>query len=63
MEALAVLDIADKNEVPSGNGRPEHEITLGRKFNWFQTDECKALRWLEIDTQGETLNKVSSGWI
>ncbi|TMB61735.1 MAG: hypothetical protein E6J54_31115 [Deltaproteobacteria bacterium] len=45
MEALAVLGIADKRETAAEYGRPEQELWLAEKFQWFATDECKGLRW------------------
>jgi predicted transcriptional regulator len=45
MEALAVLGIADKTEGDAEYGRPEHELRLAQKFQWFTTDECNGLRW------------------
>jgi predicted transcriptional regulator len=45
MEALAVLGVADKAEGDAEYGRPEHELRLAEKFQWFTTDECKGLRW------------------
>jgi hypothetical protein len=45
MEALTVLGVADKTEDDSEYGRPEHELRLAEKFQWFATDECKGLRW------------------
>ena len=45
MEALAILGIADKTEGDAEYGRPEHELRLAEKFQWFTTDESKGLRW------------------
>jgi predicted ArsR family transcriptional regulator len=45
MEALAVLGLAEKTEAEPKYGRPEHELRLAEKFQWFATDECKGLRW------------------
>ena len=45
MEALAVLGVAEKTEADPEYGRPEHELHLAEKFQWFATDECKGLRW------------------
>ena len=45
MEALAVLGVADKTDGDAEYGRPEHELRLAEKFQWFLTDECKDLRW------------------
>jgi hypothetical protein len=45
MEALTVLGVADKTEGDAEYGRPEHELRLAEKFQWFATDECKGLRW------------------
>lgn len=45
MEALTVLGIANKTEGGDAEyGRPEHELRLAGKFQWFTTDECKGLR-------------------
>ena len=46
MEALSVLGVADRTENDPEYGRPEHELLLAEKFQWFTTDKCKALRWL-----------------
>jgi hypothetical protein len=45
MEALAVLGVAEATEAEPEYGRPEHELRLADKFQWFATDECEALRW------------------
>ena len=45
MEALAVLGVADKTDGDAEYGRPEHELRLAEKFQWFLADECKRLRW------------------
>jgi predicted transcriptional regulator len=45
MEALAVLGVAEKTEADPEYGRPEHELRLADKFQWFATDDCKGLRW------------------
>ena len=45
MEALTVLGIADKTEGDSEYGRPEHELQVAEKFQWFAMDECRAFRW------------------
>ena len=45
MEALTVLGVADKTEGDAEYGRPEHELRLAEKFQWFATDDCKGLRW------------------
>ncbi len=45
MEALAVLGVADKTEADPEYGRPEHELRLAQKFEWFATAGCKALCW------------------
>jgi predicted transcriptional regulator len=52
MEALAVLGVADKTEADPEYGRPEHELRLAKKFEWFASDECKALRWQTKQTEG-----------
>ena len=44
MEALAVLGVAEKSDgYPNAAGRPEIEITLDSRFEWFQSEECRAL--------------------
>ena len=45
MEVLAVLEIADKTDGDAEYGRPEHELRLAERFEWFTTDECKGLHW------------------
>ena len=45
MEALAVLGVAGQPETGSEYGRPEHELRLAKKFEWFASDECEALCW------------------
>ena len=52
MEALAVLGVADKTEANPEYGRPEHELRLAKKFEWFATDECNALCWQGKQSQG-----------
>jgi predicted transcriptional regulator len=52
MEALVVLGVADKTEGNPEYGRPEYELRLAEKFQWFATDECKALRWPQKQAQG-----------
>ena len=52
MEALAVLGVADKTVGDAEYGNPEHELRLAEKFQWFGTDECKGLRWLQKQAQG-----------
>jgi predicted ArsR family transcriptional regulator len=52
MEALAVLGVADKTGGEAEYGRPEHELLLAEKFQWFTADECKGLRWLQKQPQG-----------
>lgn len=47
MEALAVLGVADKQEVAGAHGRPEHELQLATRFEWFTTAECNALCWTD----------------
>jgi hypothetical protein len=45
LEALSILGIADKAaENQDKAGRPETKITLARRFEWFTTQECEALR-------------------
>jgi predicted transcriptional regulator len=46
MEALTVLGVTDKTEGDAECGRPEHELRLADKFQWFATNECQGLRWL-----------------
>jgi predicted transcriptional regulator len=55
MEALAVLGVADKTEAAPDYGRPEHELRLAKKFEWFATAECNALRWGAKQAQGGNL--------
>ena len=55
MQTLTVLGVAAKTEAAPDNGRPEHEIRLAHKFTWFQTAECKDLRWPETQTEGGIL--------
>jgi predicted transcriptional regulator len=52
MEALAVLGVADKTEADAEYGRPEHELRLAEKFEWFATDERKAKCWQSKQAQG-----------
>ena len=52
MGALAVLGVADETEADPDYGRPEHELRLAEKFEWFATDECKALCWRTKQAQG-----------
>jgi predicted transcriptional regulator len=52
MEALAVLGVADKTEADPEYGRPEHELRLAEKFEWFATAERKALCWPSKQAQG-----------
>ena len=52
MEALAVLGVADKTEADPEYGRPEHELRLAKKFEWFATDERKALCWHTKQIEG-----------
>ena len=52
MEALAVLGVADKAEADPDHGRPEHELKLAKKFEWFTTGECKALCWQTKQAEG-----------
>jgi hypothetical protein len=52
MEALAVLGVADKTEADPDYGRPEHELRLAKKFEWFATAECEALRWPSEQAHG-----------
>ena len=44
MEALSVLGVADKTfEVRKDEaGRPETQITLKKRFDWFISPDCKA---------------------
>jgi predicted transcriptional regulator len=55
MEALAVLGVADKTEADPDYGRPEHELRLAKKFEWFATDARKALCWPPKQAQGGNL--------
>jgi len=43
MEALAVLDVVDRANVESDDGRPENCVKLQGKFSWFTSSECRAL--------------------
>jgi hypothetical protein len=43
MEALAVLDVVDRADVESDDGRPENCVKLQGKFTWFTSSECRAL--------------------
>ena len=52
MGALAVLGVADETEADPDYGRPEHELRLAGKFEWFATDERKALCWQTKQTEG-----------
>jgi predicted transcriptional regulator len=45
MGALVVLGVADETETAPEYGRPEHELRLAERFEWFATDERKALCW------------------
>jgi len=45
MEALAVLGVGDKAEAEPEYGRPEHELRLTRKFEWFASNEREAVCW------------------
>jgi hypothetical protein len=45
MGALVVLGVADETEAAPEYGRPEHELRLAERFEWFATDERKALCW------------------
>ena len=45
MDALRVLAVAERTEAAPGDGRPELQINLAKKFSWFQSAECAALRW------------------
>ena len=55
MEALAVLGVADKMEANPEYGRPEYELRLAKKFEWFATDERKALCWHTKQVEGGNL--------
>jgi hypothetical protein len=43
MEALAVLGVVEKTASPDKAGSPEAQIVLDERFEWFKSDECKAL--------------------
>jgi hypothetical protein len=43
MEALAVLDVVDRADVESDDGRPESCVKLQGKFSWFTSSDCRAL--------------------
>ncbi len=44
METLKILKIARLSTVPGNPGDPEKIITLTPDFEWFLSDECKAIR-------------------
>jgi hypothetical protein len=52
MGALAVLGVADETEADPEYGRPEHELRLAKKFEWFATDERKTLCWQTKQSEG-----------
>ena len=52
MGALAVLGVADETEADPEYGRPEHELRLAQRFEWFATVERKALCWPSKQAQG-----------
>jgi hypothetical protein len=62
MEALSVLGVADKTmeDAWEKTGRPETEIKLERRFEWFTSDDCGALRRKATATQGENPFKTQS---
>jgi hypothetical protein len=62
MEALCVLGVADKTkeEADPGRGRPETEITIASKFDWFAKDECQEL-WQHTEGGKPFFNPNSAG--
>jgi len=43
MEALAVLDVVEKTDAESDDGRRPNHVTLKDQFSWFTSSECHAL--------------------
>jgi hypothetical protein len=43
MEALAVLDVVERADAESNDGRPENCVRLQGKFSWFTSSECREL--------------------
>jgi hypothetical protein len=62
MEALSVLGIAEKTTEDQYDeaGRPETEITLSQRFEWFGMAECKSLMKKTTDTEGGKPFKIHS---
>jgi hypothetical protein len=62
MEALAVLGVAQKGTSRKQDeaGRPEEEIVLDKRFEWFASAECKALQ-ASTAIQGGNLFKIPAG--
>ena len=65
MEALSVLGVADKTfedpfdpEDPLDPGRPETQITLKSRFDWFISPDCKALMSGVTDPRGGNLFNI-----
>ena len=68
MEALAVLGVAEKSDGYGKDqaGRPEIEITLDDRFEWFASPECEALMKDEhtpsITTETDSEGDTDTGW-
>jgi hypothetical protein len=68
MEALAVLGVAERTDSYAKDeaGRPEIEITLDSRFEWFASPECKALMKDEhtpsITTEMRSEGDTNTGW-
>jgi hypothetical protein len=68
MEALAVLGVAERSDSYAKDeaGRPEVEITLDSRFEWFASPECKALMKDEhtpsITTKMGSDGEANTGW-
>ena len=65
MEALSVLGVADKTvedpfdpEDPLDPGRPETQITLKSRFDWFISPDCKAVMSGVTDPEGGNLFNI-----
>jgi len=51
MQVLKWLGVVEKSEAVPESGRPEQEIRLVERFNWFLSPEFKTLNWPEFQTQ------------
>jgi phage/plasmid primase-like uncharacterized protein len=61
MEALCVLDVAEKTaEGDGGPGHPETQIRLAAVFSWFGSEDCRRLM-RETDAQGGNLFAIQPG--